>query len=222
MSIDFDGATSKLENTAAALTITTQITICAWVFADSTGEGGTGRILCLDELANAVIVRQETTSLIGILLGWSTPTYARWTVPAALGRWHALVLSYDWGSTANNPEVRVNFAGVTASETVAPSGTAVAPAAGYCVGNVTGQTSTWGGEIAHVQVFNRLLSAAEMDDALRTPGSVTSGQRLWLKMANATDVADYTGNGFNGTGTALTTGDTDPIGSRSLLLLGAG
>jgi hypothetical protein len=76
---------------------------------------------------------------------------------------------------------------------------------GYCVGNFSNQTHTWDGRIAHVQVFNRILSAAEMDACLRDPGSVKAGLRLWLPMSNAISLPDESGNGFSGASIALET-----------------
>ena len=80
---------------------------------------------------------------------------------------------------------------------------------GYCVGNVTGQTRTWDGGLAYLQFFTSILSADDMDKGLRCPGSV-AGALLYLKMEYDTDVTDYSGNGLNGTGTALATRATSP------------
>jgi hypothetical protein len=85
----------------------------------------------------------------------------------------------------------------------AADGLTVSAGVGYCVGNLSNQSQTWNGRIAHVQIFDRLLSPAEMDACMRTPGSVTRGLRLWLPMTSATDVNDRTANGFNGTATGL-------------------
>jgi hypothetical protein len=73
------------------------------------------------------------------------------------------------------------------------------------VGNLSGQNNTWDGRIAHVQIFNRILSAAEMDACLKDPGSVKHGLRLWLPMLNNADVNDRSGNDLHAAGTALET-----------------
>jgi hypothetical protein len=84
------------------------------------------------------------------------------------------------------------------------------PLTGYCVGNNSAQTQTWDGLIAQVQVFNTILSDANADAALRIPGSVTSGLRLYLPMTKASDVFDSTANTFHGTGTDLSNGSSRP------------
>jgi hypothetical protein len=77
------------------------------------------------------------------------------------------------------------------------------PATGYSVGNNASQGHTWNGRIAHVQVFNSILSFENAEAALRNPGSITSGLRLYLPMRNSTDVSDHSGNPFHGTPTDL-------------------
>jgi hypothetical protein len=79
---------------------------------------------------------------------------------------------------------------------------------------VTTQTNTWEGRIAHVQVFNRLLSAAEMEACLKDPGSVRHSLRLWLPMTSAADVNDRSGNSFNAVATALETANGPPYNTR--------
>ena len=78
------------------------------------------------------------------------------------------------------------------------------------MGNHAAQTRTWDGRITQVQVFNRILSATEMDASLRAAGSVTESLRLWLPMTNGIDFHDRSGNDFHATATDITTGSSGP------------
>jgi hypothetical protein len=146
---------------------------------------------------------ENLTFFAGYFTTNSTSTFA---VPHHAWTPVAVAHKYTSGSA---PTIRVNFQSVTPTQ--AGSGDPLSLGNGFCVGNVTSQTNTWAGRIAHVQVFNRLLSAAEMDACLKAPGSIPDGLRLWLPMTNETDVNDRSGNGFNGTRTDVTTGIDTPI-----------
>jgi hypothetical protein len=136
---------------------------------------------------------------------------AKWTFPVSDGKWSAVALTYDKSSSDTPPGVRVNFVGVTPDNAQQNPGIDPVPAdPGYCVGNETNGTRTWNGKLAHIQVFNRILTPAEQDACLREPGSVTSGLRLWLPMTTAADTTDRSGNSFHGTPTDLTTGREGP------------
>jgi hypothetical protein len=192
-SILFNGTTSRIQNDSApVLGTVTKITVCAWVYAESRGGGGSGSILRLNEQGDKIILGYENLSTDMHFYADS----GHWTFPLSLQDWRAISVTHDL-TTNGPPAVRVNFA----SETVTPvvSATSALPDSGYCVGNFSGGTTGWHGKIAHVQVFNRVLTPAETDRALLTPGSVTEGLRLWLPMTNELDIYDRSGNGFDGT-----------------------
>ena len=208
---------AKLENTSAnILEGSDDVTICAWVYADGQGEGSAGVVTALDETGNGLLLRHNnTSSTLRFIAQWDE-TDGEWTLPATDGVWNAVAISYDNTNDTNDPKVRVNFEDVPASNVVPPDGmSAIAPGLGYCVGNLNGQNNTWQGRIAHLQFFNRDLSAAEKDGCLHDPGSVKHNLRLWLPSLNAEDVEDRSGNDFHGTATALETGrDAPPFDKR--------
>jgi hypothetical protein len=221
-SILFNGAlespNSKLENASASLLGSSdEVTICAWLYP--TGQGDTlagigGVAVALDEGASNFFLYHATsgenlTFLAGYSTTHGTSTFA---VPHHLWTPVAIAQKYTSGST---PTIRANFQSVTPTQ-AGPAGNPLSLSNGFCVGNVTSQTNTWAGRIAHVQIFNRLLSAAEMDACLKDPGSVKHSLRLWLPMTSANDTADQSGNGFNGTGTALETAGGPPYDTRWL------
>lgn len=216
MAIDFNALTSTLEHTTAAGFDTATMTLCAWALADGEGENALGRIFQASEA--------DTTPSPALFhfgganqLKWyydftgGGSVDGQWTFPATDGQWNAIGVSYDRSSVANDPVARVNFADVTVTETATPVGTAETPATGYCVGNISGQTRTWDGALAHVMFFNVVLSAEEMDQALIRPGSMRRGLVLWLPMWDSSHVEDLSGSALNGTATALATRDGPPI-----------
>jgi hypothetical protein len=215
-SILFNGAlanpNAKLENTTADVPAgSNEMTICAWVYPIGQGESGFGTVVALPEGGNHF--RLEHASGANLRFAATFDSGGTWTFPVANAAWTAVAVSYSYSSSDSDPIIRVNFQNTSPTES-SPSGVPDDIDTGYCVGNRTGQANTWAGRIAHVQVFNRLLSAAEMDGCLKKPGSVKQNLRLWLPMTSASDTADQSGNGFNGTGTALETANDPPYDPR--------
>ena len=217
MAVTFDALTSKIEHTTDVGFDVATLTILAWVLAAGVGEATT---------ANSVNRAFQTGSATGagflghpgdeankLLFGhaWSLSAtgLAQWTVPATDGQWHAIGAAYDRGSAANDPTIRVDFAAPTVTEKITPSGTVGSPSAGYVIGNNAAQTRTWDGRIAHLQFFDVILTADEMDAGLRRPGSIRRGLlRHWL-LLDSTYTADYVGGSIP-TATALATIDGPP------------
>lgn len=138
-----------------------------------------------------------------------------WTFPATDGQWNAIAISYDGTSITNNPVVRVNFQPVTATQIATPVGTLNVSGSGYCIGNLTNQTQTWDGMLQNVQIANYIFtSAADMDLALRSPGSVTV--QIHIGLSTASDLNDMSGNALNATATAL--GDRTPNAPVDLVM----
>jgi hypothetical protein len=219
-SILFNGTTSKLENDAAnILDGSNEITVCVWVKANTFTGSSQRLVFCLSEDAGQLHLNHQTSA---DTMGWSAllTGSATWTFPVKDGAWQAISVVYDRSLSTNDPIVRVNFADVTESN-ASPAGSPGAVPDGYCVGNDSTQSFGWDGQIAHLQVFNRILQPDEQDACLRKPGSVTNGLRLWLPMTHATDIDDRSVNRFHGTATALATGAngpaifTHPIGAPS-------
>lgn len=206
--------TSKLENTTAnVLNGVTQLTVCCWIYPNGPGESDTGTVFLLDEQigqAAFVIRRTATNTLTIIKYPGPSGQFGQWTIPIVDGTWNALCVCHDFTTDAA-PTAQVNFTAVTVTQVgSAPSGIQDLPATGYCVGNNGIQGHTWNGRIAHVQVFNTILSDDNAETALRNPGSYTSGLRLYLPMRNAADLSDHSGNAFHGTGTDLENGSNFP------------
>jgi len=212
-SIEFNGSTSKLENTAAnVLDGSDTMTIVAWIYATGTGEGSFGRVVQLDhDDTSGAAISLRHANVVNQLQFQTRHSSGQgvWSIAATDNQWNAVAVAYDKSSTSNHPTARVNFAAATVTLLATPAGTKPTPT-GYCIGNRNQQDLTWSGRIACVQVFNTVLTDAQMDQAARIPGSVKSGLRLYLPMQGASDVNDRSGNGLNGTATSLSTGTDGP------------
>jgi hypothetical protein len=186
-SIDFNGTSSKIQNNDAnILNGSNEITICVWVKAEGWGGGDFGSIFRLDEDGSSLILGHDDSA--HTLDWWITATGGSgsnvgvgvWNFPATDGGWRAVSITYDHSMLATTPVAQVNFGDVTETLVDGIGTTPVTPLTGYCVGNWSGGSRAWDGKIAHLQVFNRILTQAEKDACLRVPGSVKDGLRLWL------------------------------------------
>jgi hypothetical protein len=217
-SIDFNGTTSKAENTTGnVLNDVEQITVCAWTYADGMGEGSLGVVFDIgagtfgfrhDNSANKLNVHKLGT------------TTGEWNFAASDNQWNAVAVRLDF-SADNAPTIRVNFAPVSLTTESSPVGIQGALPVGYLIGNRSNQARTWDGRLAYIQVFNAILSDADCDQTLRVPGSVTTNRRLYVRMLTSTDLTDQSGNGFNASGTSLATGaGGPPIGNFPQVIFG--
>jgi hypothetical protein len=165
-SISFNGQDSKLAHTSAdVLNGSNDITICAWVYPVSSGEGGEGVVVALDESASGVALRHDSGSTLALWANFGT-TDGKWVFPVKHNKWSAVAVTYNKSSTSNSAQARVDFVDMTETPTM-PAGSLPGVNSGHCVGNINDGSKAWDGRIANVQIFNRILSAAEMDAALR-------------------------------------------------------
>lgn len=197
------------------LTAATTVTVCAWVFADASGEGGFGTIARVPEAGTEISGYHFGGANAADTLRWScqrATTIGIWTFPATFSAWHAVAVSYDSALTTNDPVARVDFADVTETETSTPVGVAAGLGSGISIGGNNAGTRTWDGRLAHVQTFNVLLTASEMDAALRRPGSIRRGMKSWHPLYHATYLGDLSGQAGVLTLTgAIATADGPPI-----------
>ena len=198
MSVAFNGTTSKVENTTATGFDVDTLTVLFRSFARSRGEGNIGRVLSVNEGARRPSIFHGVANVLTIENGHSVQN-GRWTFPCTDSMWNYVAIRYDRSSSVN----RVN---VTVTETQTPSGTRDVHTGGYCVGNRTEQSETWDGKIEHLQFFTSILSDAEADAAIYTPGAYVTNQLLWLPLLTASDLNDYSGGARHGTGTSVTNG----------------
>lgn len=214
MSIDFNGTTSLLYHTTATGYLVDARTVLAWCYADTAGELGVGQLFGADETAAGTVYRwvlryNNSTNLFRMFSNRTTDGV--WQVALPLAQWNAFGVSYDGSDVANDPVARNNFAPLTVTEITVPVGAEAAGETGYAIGCRSTGTNVWDGAIQHVQFFNVVLTAAEMDAALRLPGSIRRGLVSWWPMLTAAHVTDIVQN-VAGTGSALTSRGGPPCG----------
>ena len=160
--------------------------------ADSAGEGSYGKIF--DKVRKSVnISGVEKLNFVHTFSGDN----GAWVSDANVityGAWHFVVVTYDNSLTTNNPIFYVDAQSVTVNESTTPTGTAdLDAAASSIIGNNTGATRTFDGHIAEVMVFNRILSAEEVQRMYRAPSesptfqAVTVLDSLGVGLASPTD-----------------------------------
>jgi hypothetical protein len=127
------GGTSIVQNASADLLAgSNDITICAWVYPTGDGEQGLGTIVALDEAGSGIRLQNYTGSNLAFASQFSTP--GLWQFPVANNTWSAVAVTYNKSNTTNVPASRVNFATVSTTPEVNPSGTPPSVNTGYCIG----------------------------------------------------------------------------------------
>lgn len=213
MAITFNGTTTTfIHTTATGYNVGTR-TVVGWCYAATTGELGQATFMTCDEssastLSSFVMRYINSTDVFRYVSNRATDGHWEWSLP--LNQWNALGVSYNNSDVANDPVVRLNFASVTPTETQTPSGAEVAAASGYGIGNNSGASRTWNGRIQHTQFFNVVLTANEMDAALRRPGSIRRGLVSWWPMWDTNHPEDLVNTAFQPTLTAGANGDGAP------------
>lgn len=84
-----------------------------------------------------------------------------WSIPyPSNGVWHNLVITYDGGSTSNDPVIYLNGVSQTVTERRAPTGTLDGSTGELYLGTNADNTE-WDGPVCEYGIWNRVLSADE-------------------------------------------------------------
>jgi hypothetical protein len=194
--LDFDGAfTYVAVGATAELNDLTHSTLAAWIMPRSLGKPDTdnsnlGRILNKrnTDMKSPPRVWSDGWSLFltnrgaGNALGCFsfrqafTDADGAWTTPAdsvALGAWQHVALTYDNTSAANSPVFYLNGLPVATVVETKPSGTACPDAESTLfIGNADKPTRTFDGIIDDVRIYNRILSASEIQKLVSRDASI--------------------------------------------------
>jgi hypothetical protein len=176
MGLRFPDDTSSLVNCGSAASLDNIVvkTITAWIFNLDFGDGAQGYVVSKEAAGGQDLGWHVQLRGAGgpgprenfwMWQGW-TSTNGVWKSPdgsIATGEWYHLAAVYDGSSTANDAVLYINGESVTVTETSAPSGTIDDDSAQDClIGNVGDLFREFGGTIADLRIYNRLLSAAEI------------------------------------------------------------
>ena len=174
-SVDFNGTTSVV--TSSTLSTSTQTTYVFWFNSDGGGENVSERILTHHDGANAYRwLWWNDSSNLFLETRW-TGDDGLWKSNTTPNRnvWNAISVTLDGSDTGNDATFRINFSDSAVTEDRTPGGTIENTSAPMYIGNNPALSRTFSGPIAYFQVFNRILTTAEQDQALQCPYSVRNG-----------------------------------------------
>jgi hypothetical protein len=175
------------------------------------------------------LTNNNTFSCLDFQYGWNATTFA-WhltngTADIPTGVWHHMLITYDAGSTANNPVAYLDGASVTVTHNGAsPTGAVNVNTNPWCIGGRAATPSRcWDGLIAEFAVWNTTLNAREAT-------ALAQGVRFfrirppllayWPLDGLKSPEPDLSGNARNGTltGTAFATGPPIDLLTRQIPL----
>ncbi len=166
--LDFDG-TDDIVNVGSpsALDDLTTYSICAWVkwrastndpriYVKDDGTGSNGVRLSLDEYSERLVFRHGRSTQDGT---WTSNDDS---MPID-DEWRHVCVTYDAGSTANDPSFYINGTSFQVTEMDTPSGSVDSDASyDATIGNRPDLARTLDGQLDDVRVYNRILSADEV------------------------------------------------------------
>ncbi len=170
----FDGSNDFIDATSnSSLDDLTEITVIAWIYPTSVGEGGFGRIYSKEnntagsgmdfDTMNAsspqLVIRQMYTDSPYENLFKTQPDSIK------LNTWQQVALVYDSSSVNNNPVFYINGIAQTTIVWERVTGSRVSDAGNHVfIGSDPGRWRVFNGSIDEVRVYNRLLSAGEIQE----------------------------------------------------------
>lgn len=162
MARNFDGSSDYLDVTLATSQqgIAT-VSYSFWVFLDSNAQFR--RILARDD-STAQKFRFEMDDGLGmaIVVPWSG-LVGLWSPPKpSTGQWVHIVVTYDYGSTSNNPFAWYDGVSQTVSEDLTPSGTVTNDATTLRIGAHTNATQFMDGRMAELAIWERTITSGEI------------------------------------------------------------
>jgi len=149
---------------------TAQITVAAWVRADSQGNSAYPRIL--DTAGYRLFFRFDNQGTNGFDFATYSTVNGDWFSGAntiRAGAWYHVAASYDRGSFANVPSLYLNGAKVSPVTLASPSGTQPAYTGTGYIGNNSALSRAWNGLIDDLRIYNRLLTDTEVQTLAALP-----------------------------------------------------
>ena len=153
----------------------------------------------------------------GMVLGWNvdydvTDLDVPTSTALAADVWSWIAVTWDGGLLASGVHIYINDAEASYGTTTNATLNRVSDAGNdLLVGNSTNLTRTVDGRIAHVQLWNRVLSLVELAQAARYPGAVQQGLLRYAPLFGAVSPEpDYTNLGTTGTVSGATASTDDP------------
>jgi len=183
--LDFDGDDDYVDLTSdAELTDVFDggATVMAWIYPNSWGENGYGRIFDKSSSASSTgdgwVIRMNTDNggIVNFGQGF-TSGRGWWKVPNGsinLNTWQHVAVAYDASSTGNDPVIYLDGSPVLVTRVDTPSGAIRSDSSiNLRLGNHAGGAShTFEGAIDDARIYDRMLSAAEVAELMSSSGTL--------------------------------------------------
>ena len=135
------------------------------------------------------------------------------TANLSLNTWYYLTVTYNSNNVANVPIMYVNAVVTGATTATAGTGTYDTDVGqDLVIGNTTGVTGGFRGNICYVQLWDKILTIDEVSESMVKPGSVrTNLVGYWPVLGSDSPERDLSGNGNTG---AVTSADSSDLGPK--------
>jgi len=185
-----------------------QMTVTAWIRADSNGGSSFPRILvmpgCYFNLRLDGSANNNTLDFATTIAANGSTVDGEWLSPPnsiGTGAWYHVAVSYDKSSATNVPALYVNGVRISLATLTSPAITPPSYAGTSHIGNRLDLTRGWDGLIDDLRIYNRLLNDAEVQSLAATPPNfaptVNAGANqtvVWPAAANLDGTVTDDGN----------------------------
>lgn len=188
MAYSFDGTNDSIELTkGASATDLSAVTFVFWLkrpsasgYRDVFWNGGSW------SATYHTFIQYDTAGYMALVANW-TGAEARWSIPTPDTAWHLHIVSYDFGSSTNDPTWYLDGVAQTITERVSPSGTAdyAKDDGSLTIGaGDSGGYEYWNGEIAEFAMYNTILDATARSAIVsaNSPSAVSTGRVMYANM----------------------------------------
>jgi hypothetical protein len=209
--LNFDGADDVVDvGSASSLDDLGPMTLEAWVYPRSLGEGGLARIFEKQATVNTLGWRLQLNTSNSLIFAqdYATTDLSQNTAnnTLTLNAWNHVAVTWDGTTTVANVHVYINGAEVSYSSSTNGSGARQTDAAQTLkIGNTTDGTRTFDGTIDDAKVYNYIRTAAQVAYDYNRGGPVG-----WWKFdeCSGTTTNDSSGNSLTGTWSGATGSQT--------------
>ena len=161
MARDFNGSSDKIEITLKAGQTSLDTVSYSWWCRPETA-GGYRTLFSRSE--GTFGSRLELDSGWGwVWAAWWTTTDGKWSVPLpTTNTWTHSVITYNYGSTSNDPIFYRDGSSATVTDRQTPAGTKKNDGTGFAIGYMKPASGYyWDGQICEFGMWNRILTASE-------------------------------------------------------------
>jgi hypothetical protein len=173
--LSFNGSTAKV--TSGLTSHATTRTYMLWSKRTGSGQSHLGRLFDKRTSSGEVelLYNDENAKVYRYLRLWSGGV-GSWSIPQPTANaWHHIAVVYSTSATTNKPQIYVDGVAQTVKQVRAPSGSPLTNTNAYVIGNRGAGDRGWQGEIDDVRIYDKALTASEIQSAMNTEVSATTG-----------------------------------------------